>query len=115
MSVILDITEGWTAELGPFTLRVNGAPLDLSGLSTPVVVLHNARGRTVTPGGTLRVDAVPSTGKVYYTPVAADFVFDDTLHATRQSYTIHFKITDGAGKVVFFPNAEASEIGVYKA
>ena len=107
MSALLSITEGWTQELGPFTLRVNTLPLSLSGLVV-MVVLRDSKGSLFTPGGTVRVDPdqVANKGQVYYKPVAGDF------KAGPGPYHLHWQVTNGID-VVFFPSAAASEVAVY--
>lgn len=115
MSVLFDLVEGWTGRLGPFTLKIDNAAIALTGF-TVELKLRNLNG-AVTPGGTVLVDAdqVLNKGQVYYTPVAADFVFLSNGPSTRQTYQIHWKVTDITQKVVYFPNGEPDEIGVYKA
>lgn len=105
MSILVNLTEGWTAELGPFTLKVDGVVLDLTGF-TVTIVLHDGNGVAIVPGGSLRVGTPASLGQVYYTPAVTDFVSGTT------SYKVHFKVTDGLGKIVFFPNGLADEIPV---
>ncbi len=116
MSVILSLTDGWTGMLGPFTLKVDGAPISLSGF-TVALVLHDPTGALVTPGGTVTVDPdqIGHPGQVSYQPVATDFVYSGSFpYAHQQPYTLHWKVTDLANKVVFFPNGAADFINVYK-
>lgn len=47
---------------------------------------------------------VAASGTVYYDPDAADFV------ASKSPYDVRFQVTDGAGKVAFFPSADADQI-----
>lgn len=108
MSLLCTVTEGWTQELGPFTLLVDGVPLDLTGM-TVALILRNVQGRLSTVTGDTRIDAAPTTGKVYYKPDAVD------LLAKKGPYTLHWKVTDGAGDVVFFPNGAADTIAVIQA
>lgn len=106
MAKLLDVVEGWTDELGPFTLKADGVAVDLTGL-TVALVLTDVYGATVTVAGTTRVDGTPSTGRVYYTPAAGD------LRNALQPYKLRWRVTDGAD-VVFFPNAAADTIAVFK-
>lgn len=116
MSVLLSVVSGWTGRLGAFTLKADGTPLVLTGL-TVTIVIHKPDGTLVTPGGTLTVDPdqTANPGKVYYSPGTADFVWADPPGTERQPYRIHFKVVDSDSKVVYFPNGAADEISVYRA
>lgn len=111
-----EIVEGWTGILGPYILKINGVPLSLTGL-TVSLNLRNALNVVVVPGGTVTPDPdqVTNTGYVRYSPVAADFVFADGPYGVVQAYKMHWKVVDGAGKIVFFPSGAPDEIGVYRA
>lgn len=113
---LLSLTEGWTGVLGPFTLRVDGVPLPLTGF-TVTLQLRNAKGEVVTPGGTVTVDPDQGTnpGKVTYAPVAGDFVYASDLYGEAQIYKMHWKVVDGASKVIYFPNGAPDEIEIYRA
>jgi hypothetical protein len=105
MAKLLDIVEGWTAELGPFTLKNDGGALNLTGL-TVVPLIRDADQRLITFAGTSEKDADQTTGRMYLTPTAADF------KAARAPYTLRWKVTDSDGKVVHYPNGEADTIEV---
>lgn len=114
MSELLSVAEGWTGLLGPFTLKVDGVALNLTGM-TVTLMLRKAAG-DVTPGGTLTVLNQSSyPGQVTYAPVAADFDFSASGNITRQPYKLRFKVVDAGGKIVYFPNGDADEISVYQA
>jgi len=114
MSNILSVVAGWTALLGPFTLRADGVPLDLSGFIVELV-LKDSFGNLVVHGGTVTVlNQITNPGQVTYEPVSADFVFSPYGNTGRQPYTIRWKVTDGAGDIIYFPNTVADEIGVYR-
>ncbi len=108
MAVLAHITEGWTDELGPFVLRVDGVAFDFAGMNGITLVLRKKTGATVDTAGDVRLDAVTTTGKVYYKPDADDF------KAQFSPYTVHWRVEDGAGDIVFFPNGEADTIVVHK-
>lgn len=117
MSALLEIVEGWTGVLGPFTLRVDGVPLDLTGL-TVALKLHNSLGAVVVPGGATTVmNQGTNPGQVTYQPVAGDFTMSTgaNTNPVRQAYQLHWMVTDGAGKVVYFPNGISSEVTVFRA
>jgi hypothetical protein len=107
MSTLVEIAEGWTDELGPFTLEADGSPVDLTGL-TVSLVLRGRDGTLVTTTDDTRIDDDPTSGKVYYTPDATD------LSAAQSPYTLRWQVTDGDG-IVFFPNGRADALVVYRA
>ncbi len=109
MSLLLSVTEGWTGRLGPFVLKVDGTPQNLTGL-TVALMLRGRNGELVTTtGDTELANQTTTPGGVYWDPDAADLAY-------RQSpYRMHFQVTDGDGKTVFFPNGQPDEIAVYQA
>jgi hypothetical protein len=107
MAKLLDIVEGWTGELGPFTLKADGTAVDLTGM-TVELILKDLSGTVVTTSGDTRVHGTPTTGQVYYQPDAAD------MTSAASPYSVHWKVTDGSGYVVFFPNSAADTIVVFK-
>lgn len=112
--ILTDITEGWTQELGPFTLLVDGAALDLTGF-TVEAELRNDIGTAIT-SGSVRVASSQSTtgkGQVYYTPSAADLVWRIGGREFTP-YSLRWKVTDGGGAVVFFPNGARDIIRVFQ-
>lgn len=115
MSQLLSVASGWTGRLGPFTLLADGVAVSLTGM-TVTLVIRDPDGALVTPGGTVTVnpDQVANPGKVVYDPAATDFVWVSGGPA-RQPFQIRWKVVDGAGKVVYFPNGDADEISVYRA
>lgn len=107
--LIAEIVKGWTTEIGPFTLKIAGSPVDLTGFDAEDIILLVATGGSETyseTDGDIRIDADPTTGKVYYSPDAEDFDVGN--------YTVRFKVTDGTGKVAFFPNGVPDYIRVHK-
>ena len=106
MAKLLDIVEGWTGELGPFTLKADGTAVDLTGL-TVALILRDRSGTAVTTAGDTRVHGTPTSGQVYYRPDAAD------MTAALSPYSAHWQVTDGSGYVVYFPNAAADTIVVF--
>ena len=116
MSIVLELVEGWTGDLGPFTLKLDAVAVDLTGF-TITLILRDAAGTLITTGGTVTIDAdqVTNKGQLTYTPVAADFVFTAGAYKTSTIYQMHWKVVDGAGDIVFFPNDGASELAVFRA
>ena len=114
---LTEIVEGWTSKIGPFLISLNGAALNLTGL-TVTMVLRRASGQAVTPGGAIEVldqTVLANRGKVNYTPVAADFAWEPLLYTVHQPYELHWKIVDGAGKVAFSPSGAPAIVMVHRA
>jgi len=110
MSLLLEITEGWTAELGPFVLAVDGVVQPLGGMTVELFARPEEGSAYIETSGDVRIDADPSTGKVYFKPDATDF----RGAQGGKSYALHWKVTDGLGDVVFFPNGAPDTILVHK-
>lgn len=107
MAKLLEIVEGWTGELGPFTLKADGVAVDLTGMTVALILKDRSGAQVITTGDT-RVDGTPSTGQVYYRPDA------DDMSNALSPYTVHWQVTDGSGYVVFFPNGAADTIVVFR-
>jgi len=113
MSVILELCSGWTGILGPFTLRVDGAPINLSGYQVELL-LRRGDWSLVAITGTVDVpDQGLFPGEVQFNPGTDDFTL--TGSQTVQIYHMHWKVTDQNSKIIFFPNNEADQIRVYQA
>lgn len=109
MPKLLDIVEGWSAELGPFTLLLgNGQAADLSGKTVELCLRDKTR-TIVEAAAEVRIDDDPVSGRVYVTPGSSDFA------NARSPYWVHFKVMDGSGRSEFFPHAAADFINVFKA
>ncbi len=107
MAKLLEIVEEWTGELGPFTLKADGVAVDLTGL-TVELVLTSRNGDAVVTTGDTRISGTPTTGQVYYRPDV------DDMTAALSPYTLHWKVTDGSGYTVYFPNGAADTVAVFK-
>jgi hypothetical protein len=105
---LVEIVEGWTDEIGPFTLKADDVAVDLTGLTVELII-RSKNGALVETTSDARVDDDPTTGQVYWTPDAADLSYADS------PYAIRWKVTDGDGNVVFFPSGAADHIKVYRA
>lgn len=109
MAVVLRLTEGWTKEIGPFTLKIDGVGFPLApGVVATLVLKGKGRAASDTAGD-VRADSDQATypGRVWWKPDASDMV------AAYSPYTVHWKVTDVAGDVAFFPHGEADEIEVF--
>jgi hypothetical protein len=105
----ISLVVGWTAELPAFTLKANGTVLNLTGFTDAQIVAKIKRTGSATyldTEGNVRIDADPTTGKVYYKPDAGDFPAAGT-------YDLRFQVTDGDGDVEFFPNGVPNSLIVY--
>lgn len=100
IGIDLELVDNWTGALD-FQLLADGQPVIVSSSNGEVVslVLRTRLGSPVTPGGTVSLLA-SSTGGVRYTPSSSDFL------AANSPYRARFKVTDGAGRIVYFPNGE---------
>ena len=102
----VDVTEGWTGALD-FHLKVDGVFFKIPVGATVTLVLKDKNAAVVDVTGDISVvDA--DLGKVRYLPDSTDLV------AANSPYTAHWKVTDGAGAIVFFPNGEADKWQVFK-
>lgn len=112
--LLFPITSGWTGVIGPFTLRLNGNPVDLTGLTVTLKLRRNAG--EVTAGGTVtpNPDQTAHRGEVTYKPVASDFVLSSPK-LPMETFHVHWQVVDGSGDAVFFPNGAPDEIQVYPA
>ena len=111
MALLYTITEGWTAPLGPFTLAINGSPLNLTGYLIELKLRPLASNAFSDTAGDVTVvadQAGTGKGKVMFKPDAIDF------KASKEVYAVHWKLTDGDGDVVFFPNGDPDTIKVVK-
>lgn len=108
MSRLTTIVEGWTGKL-TFTLTTTSVTTGVTsafvgtGFTLSDLIITGKDGTEVDTTGDFGW-LVAASGTVYYDPDAADFV------AAKSPYTVRFKVTDGAGKVVYFPSADADEI-----
>lgn len=120
------VVEGWTGPLD-FVLDAAGGPIDLTGL-TIVLIMKDRSGAAVTIQGTITPDADQevNTGKLVYSPHADDLVpgVNDKVVSRAVSDAAgsisyferkgRFKVTDGAGKVVFHSSEEPDIWRIYK-
>jgi len=114
---LFDLVEGTTAQLDPFRLYIEDAPINLTGITVACVV-HDVNGDAVTiASGQLEVDAdqtwdpVTETGgrgQVSLTPTAGQFT------NALSPYRIRWKLTDGAGAIQFVPDGPADRFFVFK-
>jgi len=105
-----EYVEGWTAPI-EYTLKhqdpATGATetFDASGM-TPSLVLRDKNGIAIAFTGTVEW-ADDSVSKIRFNPAATDLV------ATKSPYTLHWKVTDGAGKIAYYPQGPAIKVKVH--
>jgi len=103
---VLDLVEGWT-KAEPLRLNDDGVPVDLTG-KTVALEIHDKDGGAVAGVSVAKdADQVANPGLVWLTPAAS-------LTNAASPFSIHVAVTDGAGKVVKYPQGAASTITVYK-
>jgi hypothetical protein len=103
----MSLVEGWNGAL-PFTLKADGTPVDLTGL-TVRIVLKNAAG-TILKNTSSGVTVTGSTsGQVDYVPSTSS---GDLFIAAQTPYRLRFSVTDATPRTVYFPNDEEDLIEV---
>ena len=75
--------------------------LNMTGMTLALDVF-DAKGNSVTVSGTVSI-VTPSSGTVRFEPASAD------LLNAKSPYEIRWKVTDGSGKIAFFPRAQAEK------
>lgn len=104
VTTIATIVAGETAPI-VIPLFEDGAALDGTGMTVSDVLLTGKDGTQVDTS-TKFAWSVQADGTVAYSPAAADF------DAEKSPYRVRMKITDGTGKVRFYPNTGTAEIKV---
>lgn len=99
------LVEGWTSPINQQLLS-DGLPFDLTGM-TVVFQLFDLYGGVVGFSGSYSVTNA-SLGKVQFQPAAGDLV------ATQSPYQVRWKVTDGSGKISYFPRQQTDQWTVRK-
>jgi hypothetical protein len=100
-----EYTEGWTAPI-EHTLEHDGETFNAATM-TPSLTLRDKDGNAVTFTGTVSwADA--SVSLIRFSPASTDFV------NAKSPYKLHWKVTDGSGKIAFYPQGGPILITVYK-
>jgi hypothetical protein len=105
MALLVTIVEGWTDELGPFTLRKNGQPINLTDI-TVTLRLRPVQGTVYSDTvGDVRVEADQTTkpGQVYFKPDANDF------SARKSPYSVRWQLVDASNNTRYIPNSKAPD------
>lgn len=105
MAHLTDIVEGWTSRLS-FQLYEDGAALVGTGITVSALDITAADGTVVTTTADFGWITAAS-GTVYYDPDSADF------EAAKSPYSVRFQLTDGGGKVAWYPNGKPDQIRVF--
>lgn len=103
---LIELTEGWTGDID-MQLQTSSGPVNLTG-SSVVLLLRDIRSTLIPTSSDLTIFSA-TDGKVRYNPDSGD------LAAARSPYKSKFKVTDGSGKVVYFPSGRPDEWLVYSA
>ena len=104
MAVAARVIEGQTARV-LFQLTEDGSPFDGTGFTVSAMFITGADGVAVTTTAKFGWDT-QATAIVYFDPGATDF--DDA----KQPYRLRVKLTDGGGKIRFYPDGASAEIMV---
>jgi hypothetical protein len=99
-----EYTAGWTAPI-EHSLLHDGATFNGAGM-TPAIILTDKNGAAVSVSGSVAW-ANSAVSRVRYSPAAADLV------AAKSPYKMHWKVTDGAGKIAFYPQGAPIMLTVY--
>lgn len=106
-SFLQPATEGQTKPL-VHQLLSNKLPVSIEGFDIELI-MHDSSGEVVdTTGKVTNLDdgTDANKGKVQFSPGA------DDLLSSGSPYTLHWKVTDGVGKVDFWPNGDALRLKV---
>jgi hypothetical protein len=96
--VIAEVVEGETARL-VLPLTEDGVALDGTGFTVTDLLITTAEGQPLDTTGDFGW-VVEADGTVYYDPDATDF------EAGHSPYRVRVKLTDGTGKIRFYPNSK---------
>lgn len=104
---LVSIVEGWTGAL-PFTLKADGTPVDLTGMTVKIVL--KASDGTLVKDTTEGITVTASTaGQLEYAPSSSS---GDLFLSNSTPYRVRFQVTDALTKKVYFPNDEEELIEV---
>jgi len=103
---MIEVVQGWTGPID-MQLKADGVAVDLTGM-TVVLILKDKDGTSVDTAGDVSIlDA--ATGKVRYLGDPTDLV------AANSPFRARWQVTDGAGRVVYFPSGPPDVWKVYAA
>ncbi len=92
------LVEGWTERIVE-TLTTDGVAQNLTGL-TVTMLLYDNTDTKITYGGTSGIVSA-AAGTVYFDPASTD------LLASKSPYSVRWKVTDGSGKVAYWPAGQS--------
>ena len=93
-----DFVEGWTGAI-EYQLLADDVAVNLTGF-TVAIQMFGAEIGPLTLGGTVVVTS-STGGKVEYRPATSC-----EMKSVYSPLEVRFKVTDGAAKITYFPNAE---------
>jgi hypothetical protein len=108
--VTLNITHGWTAELGPFKLNSTAGPINLTGYTIALKLLSPYGVRQPITGTVRQANQSTNPGEIYFKPTTDDFV---AVSSPFTSYRAHWVVTDGNGDVATMPSGAPDEFRVW--
>jgi len=92
---MVHVVEGWTERIR-CQLVADGSAQNLTGM-TVALQAYSRTGTALTLTGTAGI-VTAADGEVYFDPAAAD------LKATNSPMLVRWKVTDGSGKIAYFPS-----------
>lgn len=103
MANLVEVVEGWTDRL-EFTLKADGVAVELPEDVT--LNLRDVNGELVNYDDEVEIDPdqTANKGKVYFDPPEGAFL------AANGPYRARFRVEDGDGLVVFFPNCKEADL-----
>ncbi len=104
MQQVDEYTEGWTAAI-EYDLSHDHRTFDASGM-TPSLVLKDKDGNVVQVQGIIDW-ANAAESRIRFNPAATDLV------VSKAPYTLHWKVTDAAEKVAFYPQGTPILVRVF--
>jgi hypothetical protein len=102
MPVLTSVVQGETTRL-TFTLYADGVAFNGTGCTLSDLIIIGSDDQTLDTSGDFGWVSA-AAGTVYYDPDATD------LLARQSPYRVRFKVTDGSGKVKYFPSAKPDEL-----
>lgn len=105
---MVDLVAGWTGGL-EFRVKSDGTNQNLTGMTVALFLRDDAGTLVTFTSSTGDVEATSSTGGhvTFYPPATT------TLVSSGSPYSARVRVTDGTGKVVYYPSAKADVWVVY--
>lgn len=96
-----NLITGWTEDID-YILKADDVVVNLSGM-TVAIQAKDQNGNAISMSGSLVIQDA-AAGKVRFSPAAGDI-----SRVQSDTYYVRWKVTDGSGKISYFPNAGAEQ------